>query len=676
MRSSLLELQVFYEIAMSIGNSIDMSRMLKESIKAYLQKLNFSAGAIFREVEDEERRFHLEYLYSIPRSLNRNDAYIEAIERFPFEVSRSRLDAFYESTPLHAKPDEKSEYLIFALEGFGVLLLIASPGRIDDNLIQSLLPINAKLARACIACQTAAALESEIMVRQHSEKSLAASERQLRYILESIQAGIVILDMVDRTVYEANPQALRLMGRARSEVIGQSCRDTFCPKSIQTCAIKNRDTIIENRESLIRTTAEGDIPVLKNARVIEINNKPHILESLVDLREIKRVEADKQRLEGLLQQSQKMEAIGTLAGGIAHDFNNLLTPILGLVGLCLEEEDLSSEVHESLDEVYQASLMAKDLVKQILTFAHQTDDVLAPLRPRSVIKETLKLLRSTLPASIEMRQHLESDAVVVGVPTHIQQIVMNLVANAAYEMKQTGGALTVEARDVSLDETFLIPYPHNQPGPYLKISVADTGRGIPDHAVGSIFEPYFTTKRSGEGTGLGLALVHGLVNASAGIVTFETAVGVGTRFDVYFPHATISEPEAGKRISMLPTGRESILVVDDEPSILSFVGKLLVRLGYRVATHTDPEEALAQFRQTPDAYDLIITDIVMPRMTGDRFAEAIRAIQPQLPILGITGYADKGLLERAERVGIRQILHKPIASADLAKAVRGLFATD
>ncbi len=669
MTNTVLETHVFYEIAMSIGNANDMQTMLKESMKAYVQKLGFLAGAVFRTVFDDDGYCRFEYIYSIPRSLFNNKDYLLALDIISGRFSTSESIELLGRTPIVQNIDEERIIVVYKLENFGLLCFIAAHERLSSHLIRSLLPINAKLAQACLACQNSDALKAEIIVRQDSERFLAESEKQLRAILDSVQTGILIVDMHSKTVVEVNTQALKLTGREKSEIVGLNCSAIICTPENGICPVNRKNPIMENHECVLYRADGKNVPILKNARIIELKGTSYILESFVDLTSMKTAAEEKRRLENMLKQSQKMEAIGTLAGGIAHDFNNLLTPIMGMVQLSLEEEDLSSEIRENLEAVSQASIRARDLVKQILAFAHQTEDAAIPISPATIVKETLKLMRASLSPAIEISSRLVSKSIVMGVPTHIQQIVMNLFSNAAHAMKDKGGMLTVELLDVLLEQSFLIPYPGRVPGYYLKLTVQDTGCGIPSDIVDYIFQPYFTTKSSEEGTGLGLALVHGLVNACGGFVDFTTELGKGTKFDVYFPIVKSSKSDSPQRISISPGGKGSVLVVDDEPCVLNFMEKMLSRLGYGITACVNPLEALSIFSKSPRDFHLVITDIMMPHMTGDRLIGEILKIEPNIPILVLTGYTDKETISRLQNLGVRKILLKPMSSSDIAKSV-------
>ncbi|MGD9187160.1 MAG: ATP-binding protein [Desulfobacteraceae bacterium] len=393
------------------------------------------------------------------------------------------------------------------------------------------------------------------------------------------------------------------------------------------------------------------------------------------IRAHKQLDKEKKQLQSQLRQAQKMEAIGTLAGGIAHDFNNILAAILGHTELALMQLDQKDKAQRYLSEVLNASDRAKDLVAQILSFSRQSDSELRPLQISSVIKEALRLIRSTLPTTITIKKKIQDrQSIVVGNATQIHQILMNLCTNAAHAMKGEGGTLTVElnAIDIQINAVGQPPsYPPSLgPGQYVQLSVIDTGHGITGHLRDRIFDPYFTTKDKGVGTGLGLAVVQGIVQSHGGAITVESVTGEGTRFDVYLPRATIEVKSEIKTLKIIPDGNEKVLFVDDDVTLADLGGKLLSTLGYRVTTQSDPRKALELFRESPNGFDLIITDMIMPGLTGDTLAREITKHRPEIPIIACTGFSDLVDADQLAKAGIRGILRKPITIYQLGQVIR------
>jgi signal transduction histidine kinase len=384
---------------------------------------------------------------------------------------------------------------------------------------------------------------------------------------------------------------------------------------------------------------------------------------------------EKKQLENQLRQAQKMEAIGTLAGGIAHDFNNILAAIMGHTELALMQLEQKEQAQRCLSEVLSASDRAKDLVSQILSFSRQSDSELKPLHIAAIVKEALRLIRSTLPTTIGINRMIESqESIIVGNATQIHQILMNLCTNAAHAMENRDGTLTVELRAMEIGFADLAAKPDIPaglaPGNYVCLSVADTGHGIPSHLLGRIFDPYFTTKEKDVGTGLGLAVVQGIVQNHGGVIDVSSTEDQGTRFNIYLPRVESAIKDEVKTLRALPRGRENILFVDDDPTLAELGGRLLTTLGYRVVTETVPQRALEMFLDRPQAFDLIITDLIMPGLTGEALAAEILRHSPRTPILVCTGYSERMSEDQLIQIGLKGILYKPIAIHHLAQVIR------
>ncbi len=390
----------------------------------------------------------------------------------------------------------------------------------------------------------------------------------------------------------------------------------------------------------------------------------------IDVTESTRAEQQRQQLEMQLQQAQKMEALGTLAGGIAHDFNNILAAIIGYTEIVAADTPRDSQTHHYLSRVLQAGERARTLVKQILTFSRQSEIEPKPVQVKIIVKEVLKLLRASLPVTIDITQHIESDGAVMADPVQIHQVMMNLCTNAGYAMREKGGRLTVRLTEARVDESAGQRLGNLPAGRYLKLSVADTGRGIAPEHLSRIFDPFFTTKPKGEGTGMGLSVVHGIVAGLGGFVNVASTPEAGARFEVYLPLiedlAAVGESDA----AALPVGTETILVVDDEVFQTDMSKHLLGLLGYTVQTCNRPGEALLLFQKSPEAYDLVITDMVMPGMTGDELARRLLELRPDLPIILCTGYSENITEAKARELGIEGFALKPLVVEELARLIR------
>ena len=379
-------------------------------------------------------------------------------------------------------------------------------------------------------------------------------------------------------------------------------------------------------------------------------------------------------LEKQLQQTQRVESIGTLAGGIAHDFNNILFPILGHTEMLLEDIPEDSELRESLDEVYNGAVRAKKLVEQILTFSRQERDELALIKIQPVIKEALKLIRASIPATIEIIQNIKPDCGVIKAdPTQIHQIIMNLATNAYHSMEERGGKLSVSLEEIKLNVSDITTAEMTS-GAYACLTVADTGKGMDKETSQKIFDPFFTTKKVGKGTGLGLSVVHGIVKNMGGDVQVYSKPGKGSKFKLYFPVGenvlVKSNIHAYKTVE---GGEEHILLVDDEKNIVNVVTQTLERLGYQVTSYTSSLNALEIFSAAPDKFDLVITDLAMPNMPGDKFAVELIKKRPDIPILLCTGFSEVISEEKMASLGIKGFLLKPIIKKDLACKIREIL---
>jgi nitrogen-specific signal transduction histidine kinase/CheY-like chemotaxis protein len=384
-----------------------------------------------------------------------------------------------------------------------------------------------------------------------------------------------------------------------------------------------------------------------------------------------KAEVEQAKLEDKLRQAQKMEAIGTLAGGIAHDFNNILGIIVVNTELAMYDTPEGGQVHENLEEIMKACLRARDMVRQILAFSRKDEARTKPIMITPLVKESVKLFRSSMPDNINIIQniHCESD-IIIADPTQIHQVLMNLYSNAAYVMKETGGTITITLDNIDLSEGKMLEYPTLQLGKYLQLSVQDTGQGMQPGILDRIFDPYFTTKKIGEGTGMGLAITHGIVKSHGGVITVESEPGKGAVFHVLFPVIEADIRVEDEYEMFCPTGTERILFVDDEKPIADAMNLMLSRLGYEVISKTDSNEALKYFRENHEAIDLMITDLVMPGLTGLELSKEVFKIRPEMPIILCTGYSEMIDDEIIDQEGIRCRTTKPLVINEMANIIR------
>ena len=406
---------------------------------------------------------------------------------------------------------------------------------------------------------------------------------------------------------------------------------------------------------------------LENGRM----NLKRVIVALVDTTDRKQAEKQKEKLEIQLIQAQKMEAIGILAGGIAHDFNNVLGIIVGNLELAADDIRQDNPAQLSLNEARKACLRAKDMVKQILAFSRQETNELRPIDIQPIVKEIMKMLRASIPATIEIQQDISTkNAMIMGDPTQIHQVIMNLCTNASDAMDEMGSTLQIRLASVELDKDVEKELPELTHGRYIRLTVSDTGHGIKPEILGKIFDPYFTTKEIGKGTGMGLAVVHGIVRDHGGAITVYSEEGKGTTFDVFFPELERKYDTTEIVKETIPRGTERILFVDDEVSLAKLGKRILEGLGYTVESRTSSIEALEAFHKTPKKYDLVITDMTMPNMTGEILAKELMEIRNDIPVILCTGFSHRIDDEKARSEGIRGFVMKPLVRAELAKTVR------
>jgi len=428
----------------------------------------------------------------------------------------------------------------------------------------------------------------------------------------------------------------------------------------------------EKRIEIVSHNEIGELAQSFNHMMIELQHTTASKEELErEITERKRVEKEREKLQEQLLQSKKAEAIGSLAGGTAHEFNNILGIIIGNTELAINDVPESNPARECLEEIQSASLRAKEVVRQLLGFARKSVFQLMPVQISPIISETLKLLRASIPTTIEIRRNIscKSDTVMAD-SSQINLVLLNLCANAKNAMQEEGGVLEVNLENTSLDEASATRYEGLSPGNYVKLTVKDSGHGIDSKIIDRIFDPYFTTTSLAEGTGMGLAVVHGIVKNHNGAITVASEPGQGTLFEVLFPLTEAkAEQEAGEP-KALPTGNEKILFVDDEASLVKMVKRSLEMQGYQVETKSSPVETLELVRSEPDRFDLIITDMTMPKMTGDKLTKEILTIRPDMPIILCSGFSEKIDAEKAAALGIRKYIKKPMDMSDFVVSIR------
>lgn len=513
---------------------------------------------------------------------------------------------------------------------------------------------------------------------KNAEAALRASKEEYAVIFDQSPIAIELFDLEGELVM-VNQACLEMFGVVdRQEIIGfKLFEDPNVDLLAKSRLLLGEEVKFEAEYDFEKVKSLGLYRTTKSGKrflstvISPIRDGSHrtgYIMQVQDITERRRAEEERGNLETQLRQAQKMEAIGTLAGGIAHDFNNILSAVIGYSDLALTELSKESPVSFYIEQIQQSGFRARDLVKQILAFSRQTEQEKRPLKMSLLVKETVKLLRASIPSTVEIRtaitarsEHVFADA------TQMHQVIMNLCTNAWQAMREEGGILGISLRETRLNSNTLNPELGSS---HLEIEIKDTGCGIPPQVIERIFDPYFTTKPRGEGTGLGLAVVQGIVKSHGGVITVESTPGAGATFRVFLPLLDSGSKELAKESVPIPLGKGHILYVDDELMLVDVGKAMLERLGYRVTSRVSSEEALDTFRADPDQYDLVITDYAMPKMSGIELAGELIRIRPCIPILMCTGFSEEVHPERLGRCGIKEVLLKPIISKDLALAVR------
>ncbi len=524
----------------------------------------------------------------------------------------------------------------------------------------------------------------DITKQKRAEKALKESEAKFRTITASAINPIVMMDDEGHISY-MNASAERAFCYTAEEIKGQEFQsllvsddyhDTF-HKGFEI--FKNGNTDGANGKHIELNVLKKDgteFPAELSLSAVKFKGRQNAVGIIRNLSERKAAEREKARLQNQLRQAHKLESIGTLAGGIAHDFNNILGAVYGYAQLArLEIPDSNHTPGKALNHINQiirACDRAKDLVRQILTISRHNDQEMNPIQIGPIIKEVLKLLRASLPSTLDIHQQIKSHGMVImGNPTKIHQVMMNLCTNASQAMENDPtGTLEVCLGPVKLDKKQAETLPDIGPGPYLRLAVNDTGHGIKSEIMERIFDPYFTTKDKSVGTGLGLAVVQGIVKRHGGAISVYSEPEIGTSFNIYFPILQTDVAEEPLSEALLPGGTEKILFIDDEPMLADMGNQLLEKLGYDVVSKTDATDALALFRSQPDNFDIVITDMTMPKMTGEKLAQEIMQIRSDMPIIICTGFNKLITRQKARDLGIYGFLMKPLSIGDLAISIQ------
>lgn len=517
-----------------------------------------------------------------------------------------------------------------------------------------------------------------IKKKKLAEEARDVQRTYLQALLDSTPDAIVTHDNTG-TIIDINKKFTEMFGYQREEVIGKKISTLMAvnnkkKESISICsrAAKGEKIKIET----VRTHKNGkEIDVLLNcAPIIKDEKQIGIYAIYHDIAEQKKAEYEKAKLEEQLYQAQKMEAIGTLAGGIAHDFNNILSVIMGYSDITMEQPEDPEFVKKNLQYVMKASERAKNMVKQILAFSRKSEQTMQSIKIGEIIKETINFLRSSIPTTIEIRSHIEDNlGSIMGNPTKINQVLMNLCTNAAQAIENEDGVIEINLKEY-IKESENFTFPELQQGKYQQLSISDTGCGMDKDTIARVFEPYFTTKNDIDGTGLGLSVVYGIIKSHNGEIEINSKPGEGSIFNIYFPVKTIDQIKVdNKNVFSVSRGSERILFVDDELYLAKLGSTILEKLGYNVEYKTGSLEALELFKADPDKFDLLITDMTMPNMTGVKLSQEFQKIRPNFPTILCTGFSSTVNKENFKSFGVNAFLMKPLLKNELANTIREIF---
>jgi PAS domain S-box-containing protein len=517
----------------------------------------------------------------------------------------------------------------------------------------------------------------DISSRKQAEEDLRESEERYKSLFNNSHSVMLLIDPKTADIVDANPAAVSFYGWSYDALIRKKITDINMLTEEQVFGEMKKAKMEQRHHFHFRhSSASGKIrDVEVYSGPIKVLGKELLYSIVYDITARKKAEEEKAALEAQLLHAQKMESIGTLSGGIAHDFNNLLGIILGNTEMAMDDVPEWHPAKFNLKEIRTASLRARDVVKQLLSFSRKTEQKQKHVKLVQIVEDALKLFRSSIPANIEIHQNIPNDPedTIFADSAQINQVMINLFTNAAHAMEDTGGVITIGTENMYLDQGSAAVFPDLTPGNYVKLTVKDTGSGIDPEIKDRIFDPYFTTKEVGKGSGIGLSVVHGIVKSHNGAISVDSKSGKGTTLSILFPVAEETAVIESEAVEKFPTGNERILFVDDDKSMADIGRQRLERLGYQVEAKTNPVEAMEHFRADPNKFDLVITDMTMPHITGDKLVEKILKIRPDMPTILCTGFSEKIDEEKAKKIGVREYIEKPFDREKLSRLVRNVL---
>ncbi|THB73042.1 MAG: response regulator [Desulfobacteraceae bacterium] len=645
----------------SLNQLEDQGPILEKTLDKASSLIGFKTISFFL-VDEDTADF---YLYSCSPESQRNHIQTE-IDTFIEDGTFSR--AIFEKKAVTPYSGDQSEYFLLhvmttvsRVRGMFVGTLTRHPKYIQETSLELFSILMAHCSNA---------LESYELyhkIRQ-SNQALAASENNYRLLAETAREMILKVTIQGRIEY-ANSSAIQASEFSKSELYQHSVFDLI--EDLKHALAMKGDPLRKSRTTRMITRSGRLIPLELNATPFMENDSPTVFLLVArDISERVLFEKEKMTLKSELWQSQKMEALGALAGGIAHDFNNILSGIFGYSQLALSHLDAPDKAKGNIEQIMVGARKATDLVQQILAFTRKSEQENQPLKVSLVIKEALKLLRASIPSTIKITEDISSASKVLADPIKIHQLIMNLCTNAFHAMVDNGGVLSVSLYDQIVSDSAILP--GLALGTYVCLEVEDTGHGMDTDTLDRIYDPYFTTKEAGKGTGLGMSVVQGIVKEYKGDIAVESELNKGSLFRIYLPVALQDKEHhlPARNNEGMTGGSETIMIVDDEEALLDSTKNYLEDFGYQVHTYTNGQTALDAFKLTPKNFDLVITDMTMPEMTGDHLAASLLGIRPDLPVFLCTGYSERVTPDKARKMGIREYIQKPMVLDELGGLIR------